>query len=106
MLWSILLITLVVDPDVLKRVLKHGAQAVSESEPDLTRPLLHLPAPLITEARYLAGASRSASASLEFWGSADSGAPPRTRATAPSWTPTPLSRSWALFLVRRRSETR
>ena len=25
------------DPDVLKRVLKHGAQAVLESEPDLTR---------------------------------------------------------------------
>jgi hypothetical protein len=32
MLWSILLIAFVVDPDVLK----HGAQAVSESEPGLT----------------------------------------------------------------------
>jgi dihydroxyacetone kinase len=31
------LISFVVDPDVLKRVLKHGAQAVLESEPDLTR---------------------------------------------------------------------
>ena len=31
------MITFVVDPDVLKRVLKHGAQAVPESEPDLTK---------------------------------------------------------------------
>jgi hypothetical protein len=31
------LISFVVDPDVLKRVLKHSAQAVLESEPDLTR---------------------------------------------------------------------
>ena len=37
MLWKIDLLSLVVDPDVLKRVLKHGAQAVLESEPDLTR---------------------------------------------------------------------
>jgi hypothetical protein len=37
MLWGILLITFVVDLDVLKRVLKHGAEAVSESEADLTR---------------------------------------------------------------------
>jgi len=43
-------------------------------------------AALITEARYLAGAP-SASASPEFWGSANPGAPPRTRATALSWCP-------------------
>jgi hypothetical protein len=31
------LTSFVVDPDVLKRVLKHGVPAVLESEPDLTR---------------------------------------------------------------------
>jgi hypothetical protein len=36
-LWDINLIIFAVDPVVLKRVLKHGAQAVLESEPDLTR---------------------------------------------------------------------
>ena len=30
------LISFVVDPDVLKRVLKHGVQAILESEPELT----------------------------------------------------------------------